>query len=147
MSTTTAAPQGTAIATAHTDHDRSSAQRAPPPSAGSRPLARSETLIAPPAVSLSHNANACLVAVAAPDQRPELLERGLVARLVLQPLVPHLGVEAVVGLLAVDLGREPRDLLVAALLQPREPLGVGAFVEDVSRDRALPFREPQLDQL
>jgi phosphopantetheinyl transferase len=27
-----------------------------------------ETLIAPPAVSLSHNANACLVAVAAPDQ-------------------------------------------------------------------------------
>ena len=46
--------------------------------------------------------------------------RLLEARLVAQPLVPHLGVHAVVRLLAVDLRREARDLRIVVVHQRRD---------------------------
>jgi hypothetical protein len=79
---------------------------------------------------------------------PELLERHAEALLVAQPLVPHLCMHPVVGLLAVDLGREARDRLVRRGLQGREPDLVGRLVEHAPRDRPRPVRhEAQLDEL
>ena len=51
------------------------------------------------------------------------------ARLVLQPLVPHLGVHAVVRLLAVDLRGEPGDRRIVGRHQRAEPPLVRRLVE------------------
>jgi hypothetical protein len=61
--------------------------------------------------------------------------------------VPHLRVQAVVRLLAVDLCREPGDFPVVRLLEPFEPRRVRLFIEDVSRDRLLPVEQTELDEL
>jgi len=54
-------------------------------------------------------------------------------------------VDAVVGLLAVDLGGEAGDLRVVRLLQALEANRIGFLVEIVARDRPLPVHQPQLD--
>ncbi len=78
--------------------------------------------------------------------RPQLLDRRLEARLVAQPVVPHLGVHAVVRLLAVDLRREPRDRRVGVVLERRDPDLVGDLVEPAARDRVRPLEQVELDE-
>ena len=73
-------------------------------------------------------------------------QRRLEARLVPQPLLPHLRMDAVVRLLTVHLGGEPGDLLVVGRLQRLEPDLVGRLVQDVPRDRPRPVHLPQLDE-
>ncbi len=51
-----------------------------------------------------------------------------------------------VGLLAVDLGRETRDLGVVGALERREPDLVGGLVQPVARDRPRPLEPAQLDE-
>ena len=78
--------------------------------------------------------------------RPQLLDRRLEARLVAQPVVPHLGVHAVVRLLAVDLRREARDRRVGVVLERRDPDLVGDLVEPAARDRVRPVEQVELDE-
>ena len=68
------------------------------------------------------------------------------ARLVAQARRPHLGVQAVVDLLAVDLRREPGELVVVGLLQRFEADAVGLLVEVAARDRVRPVEQAQLDE-
>ena len=70
--------------------------------------------------------------------RPQLLDRGLVARLPREAVRPHLRVHAVVRLLAVDLRGEAGDLRVRVGLQRLDPQLVGRLVEDAARDRPSP---------
>ena len=78
--------------------------------------------------------------------RPQLLDRRAEARLVAQPLAPHLGVHAVVRLLAVDLRREAGDRRVGVVLQRRDADLVGDLVEPAARDRVRPVEQAQLDE-
>jgi hypothetical protein len=78
--------------------------------------------------------------------RPQLLDGLLETRLVAQPLVPHLGVHAVVRLLAVDLRGEARDRRIGVALQLGDPDLVGDFVEPAAGDRARPVEEMELDE-
>ena len=79
--------------------------------------------------------------------RPQLLDRAGIALLAAQPLEPHLGVQAVVDLLALDLRGDSGELGVLVLLEARDPDRVRGLVEDVPRDRPRPVgHEPQLDE-
>ena len=82
--------------------------------------------------------------------RPELVH-GLVQTLASfvggeQTVDPHLGVHAVVRLLAIHLCRETRDLGIVGLLERREPDLVRGLVEPVTRDRPRPLEPAQLDE-
>ena len=99
-------------------------------------------------ISFHSCSNSGTMAVALVDERAQLLERLDVARLVLEPLVPHLRVHPVVRLLAVDLGGEASDPLVVGLHQRLDPLLVGLLVEHLARDRPRPVgNDAQLDEL
>ena len=78
-------------------------------------------------------------------QRAQLVEGGGEPRLVLQAVEPHLRVQAVVRLLAVDLPGEPGDLRSFGPFQLVEPPRVRLLVQVVPRDRLLPVEQPQLD--
>ena len=79
-------------------------------------------------------------------ERPELVEGRGEARFPGEAVEPHLGMQPVVDLLAVDLGGEPRHLRVVGGLQALESDRIGLLVEMVPRDRVLPARQPQLDE-
>ena len=64
----------------------------------------------------------------------------------LQPVVPHLGVHAVVRLLAVDLRREARDGGIGVVLQRGDPDLVGGLVQPAPRDRVRPVHQVELDE-
>ena len=79
--------------------------------------------------------------------RPQLVDRVAEARLVAQARRPHLGVHAVVDLLAVDLRREARELgVVADAFSASMPDAVGLLVEVAPRDRVRPVEQAQLDE-
>ena len=78
--------------------------------------------------------------------RPQLLDRGVEARLVAQPLGPHLRVHPVVDLFAVDLRGEARELGVVTRLQRLDAHLVGFLVEPAARDRVRPVEQVQLDE-
>ena len=63
-----------------------------------------------------------------------------------EPVEPHLSVQPVVGLLAVDLRREAGKLRIVRLLQLFEPLRVRLLVEERAERSSLPVGQAQLDE-
>ena len=61
-----------------------------------------------------------------------------ITRLVVQPVMPHLRVHAVVCLFPVDLGGEPGELRVVRGLQLLESTCIGFLVEVMTGNRLLP---------
>ena len=79
---------------------------------------------------------------------PEAIERLAHLRVAAEPVEPHLGVHAVIDLLAIDLRSEAGDLRVGVLLERLDPDRVRRLVQIVPSDRRGPVRdEPQLHEL
>ena len=96
----------------------SSRPRAPPARRVCVPRSTASTSASPTRAARSGRSSA---SSNADRVRPQLVDRLAEARLVAQPLGPHLGVHAVVGLLAVDLRGQARDRRVGVALQRLDP--------------------------
>ena len=96
-----------------------------------------------------HARRECLALIGGQDServRPQVLDGGAELRRVGQPVAPHLGVHAVIGLLPVDLRGEAGDLRVVVLHQRRDADLVGLLVEPAAHDRVAPVEQSQLDE-
>ena len=77
---------------------------------------------------------------------PQLLDRRPELRRLRETLAPQLRVHAVVGLLTVDLRREPCDARVVVLHQRRDAKLVRLLVQPAPRDRVRPVEQVELDE-